>query len=153
MYLATIEPHVAYAPRREFLAKYWDRPYRGPIKPPLSGVQLEKVKAGKMKIGETDKAYLEALHDGEISQSDAAFATFLADVKAMGIYDKAAIVVVSDHGDQFYEHGSLGHGDTVYQELVQALLTLHAAADEACAEIGTSTSRFAAPRSRPIRRL
>ena len=59
-------------------------------------------------------------------QSDAAFATFIADLKAMGIYDKSAVIVVSDHGDQFYEHGSVGHGDTVYQELVHVPLIIRA---------------------------
>ncbi len=29
LYLATIEPHVAYTPKKEFLAKYWDKPYSG----------------------------------------------------------------------------------------------------------------------------
>jgi arylsulfatase A-like enzyme len=126
LYLATIEPHVAYTPKKEFLAKYWDKAYGGPIKMVQSGVQLGLIKAGKLKITDTDKAYLEALHDAEISQSDAAFATFVADLKAMGIYDKSAIVVVSDHGDQFYEHGSVGHGDTVYQELVHVPLIVRA---------------------------
>jgi arylsulfatase A-like enzyme len=125
-YLATIEPHVAYTPRKEFLAKYWDKPYVGPIKPQLSGVQLGLIKGGKLKINDNDKKYLEALHDAEISQSDAAFATFIADLKTMGIYDKSAVIVVSDHGDQFYEHGSVGHGDTVYQELVHVPLMIRA---------------------------
>ena len=44
----------------------------------------------------------------------------------MGIYDKSAVVVVSDHGDQFYEHGSVGHGDTVYQELAHVPLIIRA---------------------------
>ncbi len=126
VYLATIEPHVAYAPRAEFLAKYWDKPYKGPIKPQLSGVQLGAIKAGKLKINDTDKAYLEALHDAEISQSDAAFGTFIADLKKLGVYDKSAIIIVSDHGDQFYEHGSVGHGDTVYQELTHVPLLIRA---------------------------
>jgi arylsulfatase A-like enzyme len=125
-YLATIEPHVAYTPRKEFLVKYWDKPYTGPIKPVQSGVQLGLIKGGKLKITDNDKKYLEALHDGEISQSDAAFAAFIADLKTMGLYDKSAVVVVSDHGDQFYEHGSVGHGDTVYQELVHVPLMIHA---------------------------
>jgi choline-sulfatase len=125
-YLATIEPHVAYAPRKEFLAKYWDKAYVGPIKPALSGVQLGLIKGGKLKINDNDKKYLEALHDAEISQSDAAFAAFIADLKTMGIYDKSAVIVVSDHGDQFYEHGSVGHGDTVYQELVRIPLMIRA---------------------------
>jgi len=125
-YLATIEPHVAYTPRKEFLAKYWDKPYTGPIKPVQSGVQLGLIKGGKLKVSDNDKKYLEALHDAEISQSDAAFAAFIADLKTMGIYEKSAVVVVSDHGDQFYEHGSVGHGDTVYQELVHVPLLIRA---------------------------
>jgi choline-sulfatase len=126
VYLATIEPHVAYTPRAEFLVKYWDKPYNGPIKPIQSGVQLGAIKAGKLKINDTDKAYLEALHDAEITQSDVAFGKFVADLKTLGVYDKAAIIVVADHGDQFYEHGSVGHGDTVYQELTHIPLLIRA---------------------------
>jgi len=125
-YLATIEPHVAYTPRKEFLVKYWDKPYVGPIKPVQSGVQLGLIKGGKLKVNDNDKKYLEALHDAEISQSDAAFAGFIADLKKMDLYEKSALVVVSDHGDQFYEHGSVGHGDTVYQELVHVPLMIRA---------------------------
>jgi arylsulfatase A-like enzyme len=125
-YLATIEPHVAYTPKKEFLAKYWDKAYVGPIKPVQTGVQLGLVKIGKLKFNDNDKAYLEALHDAEITGSDAAFATFIADLKKLGIYDKSAVIVVSDHGDQFYEHGSVGHGDTVYQELTHVPLMIRA---------------------------
>jgi choline-sulfatase len=126
VYLATIEPHVAYTPKKEFLAKYWDKPYNGPIKPIKSGVQLGLIKGGKLKIDDTDKAYLEALYDGEVTGSDALFAKFIADLKQMGLYDKSVVAVVSDHGDQFYEHGSVGHGDTVYQELTHVPLMIRA---------------------------
>jgi arylsulfatase A-like enzyme len=126
VYMATIEPHVAYTPKKEFLVKYWDKAYDGPIKPVKSGLQLGLIKAGKLKPSDTDKAYLEALHDARITQSDAAFATFIADLKKQGVYDTSAIVVVSDHGDQFYEHGSVGHGDTVYQELTHVPLIIRA---------------------------
>ena len=126
VYLATVEPHVIYNPPKSFLVKYWDKPYTGPIKPALTGAQLGSIKLGKLKVNDTDKAYLEALHDAEITQSDAAFATFIADLKTAGVYDKAVVVVVSDHGDQFYEHGSVGHGDTVYQELTHVPLIIRA---------------------------
>jgi arylsulfatase A-like enzyme len=126
VYLATVEPHVIYNPPKSFLVKYWDKPYTGPIKPALTGVQLGSIKAGKLKVNDNDKAYLEALHDAEITQSDAAFKTFIDDLKAAGVYDKSVVVVVSDHGDQFYEHGSVGHGDTVYQELTHVPLIIRA---------------------------
>ena len=106
--------------------KYWNKPYIGPIKPALTGVQLGSIKAGKLKVNDNDKAYLEALHDGEITESDAVFATFIDDLKTAGVYDKSAVVVVSDHGDQFYEHGSVGHGDSVYQELTHVPLIIRA---------------------------
>jgi len=126
VYLATVEPHVIYNPKKEFLAKYWDKEYTGPIKPAKTGEQLGAIKLGKLKLNDTDKAYLEALHDAEITGSDAAFKKFIADLKAMGVYDKSAVIVVSDHGDQFYEHGSVGHGDTVYQELTHVPLIIRA---------------------------
>jgi choline-sulfatase len=126
VYLATIEPHVAYTPKKEFLVKYWDKPYTGPLKPVQTGVQLGLIKVGKLKINDNDKAYLEALHDAEITGSDALFAGFIADLKKLGIYDTSVVVVVSDHGDQFYEHGSVGHGDTVYQELTHVPMIIRA---------------------------
>ncbi|HVV52569.1 MAG TPA: sulfatase-like hydrolase/transferase, partial [Polyangia bacterium] len=98
----------------------------GPIKPIQSGVQLGLIKGGKLKVTDNDKAYLEALYDGEVTGSDALFAKFIADLKEMGVYDKSAVIVVSDHGDQFYEHGSVGHGDTVYQELTHVPMIIRA---------------------------
>jgi choline-sulfatase len=89
-------------------------------------VQLGAIKAGKLKVNDTDKAYLEALHDAEITGSDAIFKTFIDDLKAAGVYDRSVVIVVSDHGDQFYEHGSVGHGDTVYQELTHVPLIIRA---------------------------
>jgi hypothetical protein len=125
-YLATVEPHVIYNPPKEFLIKYWNKPYHGPIKPTKTGVQLGLIKSGKLKINDNDKAYLEALHDGEITQSDAAFKVFVNDLKKAGLYDQSVVIVVSDHGDEFWEHGGEGHGHSVYQELTRVPLLIRA---------------------------
>jgi arylsulfatase A-like enzyme len=126
VYFATVEPHVIYNPPKRFLIKYWNKPYNGPIKPTKTGIQLGSIKAGKLKINDNDRAFLEALHDGEITESDAFFATFINDLKKAGLYDRSAVVVVSDHGDEFWEHGSIGHGHSVYQELVRIPLIIRA---------------------------
>src|SRR6185295_11461455 len=88
--------------------------------------QLGSIKSGKLKINDTDKAYLEALHNAEITQSDAAFATFIADLKTAGLYDRSAVVVISDHGDEFWDHGDVGHAQSVHQELVHIPLIIRA---------------------------
>ena len=126
VYLAVIEPHVIYNPKKEFLKKYWDKPYTGPIKPVLTGIQLGKIKQGTLKVNDTDKAYLEALHNAEITQSDTAFGVFLADLKSAGLYDTSVIIVISDHGDEFWDHGDVGHAQAPHQELVHVPFMIRA---------------------------
>lgn len=126
VYLAVIEPHVIYNPKKEFLKQYWDKPYTGPIKPVLTGIQLGKIKKGTLKVNDTDKAYLEALHNAEITQSDTAFGVFVADLKAAGLYDSSVIVVISDHGDEFWDHGDVGHAQGPHQELVHVPFMIRA---------------------------
>ncbi|HEY5282667.1 MAG TPA: sulfatase [Polyangia bacterium] len=126
VYLAVIEPHVIYNPKKEFLKKYWDKPYTGPIKPVLTGIQLGKIKKGTLKVNDTDKAYLEALHNAEITQSDTAFGVFLADLKSAGLYDTSVVIVISDHGDEFWDHGDVGHAQGPHQELVHVPFMIHA---------------------------
>lgn len=126
VYLAVIEPHVIYNPKKEFLVKYWNKPYNGPIKPLLTGIQLGKIKQGTLKVNDTDKAYLEALHNAEITQSDTAFGVFVRDLKAAGLYDSSAIIVISDHGDEFWDHGDVGHAQGPHQELVHVPFMIHA---------------------------
>ena len=126
VYLATVEPHVIYNPKKEFLKVYWNKPYKGPIKPAQTGMQLGSIKSGKLKVTDTDKAYLEALHNAEITESDEAFRVFIADLKTAGLYERSAVVVISDHGDEFWDHGDVGHAQGVHQELVHVPLMIRA---------------------------
>jgi arylsulfatase A-like enzyme len=122
LYLATVEPHVSYDPPAELLKRYFPKPYRGPIKPASTAQQLAAIKRGRLALGPVDKEYLQALYDAEVAQSDAALAHVIADLKAMQLWDRTALVVVSDHGEEFFEHGSVGHGHSLYQELLDVPL-------------------------------
>ena len=65
-----------------------------------------------------DKERIEALHDGEISYHDQQLGKFLAKLKELGLDSNTLLVVTADHGEEFQEHGSWGHGHSVYQELL-----------------------------------
>jgi arylsulfatase A-like enzyme len=65
---------------------------------------------------------LKALHDGEISKHDHFFGEFLERLSALGLSDDTLIVVTADHGEEFEDHGSWGHGHSVYQELLHVPL-------------------------------
>ncbi|MBX3272987.1 MAG: sulfatase [Sandaracinaceae bacterium] len=117
-YIQTIDPHVPYDPPDEIVNEYHPGPYTGPIRPRSTGNQLEDIKAGRLTPTPADIRRLEALHDGEITYHDREMATFVAGLRELGLYDDLVFVVTSDHGEEFNEHGSFGHGHSVFQELL-----------------------------------
>lgn len=68
--------------------------------------------------------YRERPYDGEIAAADAAVGTLLETLKQQGIYDEAVILLVSDHGEGFGEHGEEGHGIHLYRETLQVPMLL-----------------------------
>jgi tetratricopeptide (TPR) repeat protein len=55
-------------------------------------------------------------YDGEVAQTDAIVGRFLAFLKERGIYDRAMIIFVSDHGEGLGDHGEDEHGIFLYRE-------------------------------------
>ncbi len=117
LYLATIDPHVTYDPPTKYLKLYFPKPYKGPVPRRVTGFYLEKIIKGIVKVeSPEDRRYLKALYMGEVTYNDEWFGHFLKDLEKFGILDESVVLVTSDHGDQFWEHGSVGHGDHLYQE-------------------------------------
>lgn len=118
LYIHTIDPHVPYRPPEEFLGLYGDTNYKGQVNFRTNALFLEHVKMGKIRLNARDRAHLEALYDGEISYHDVNFATILDALKKRGYEDDTLVIVTADHGEEFWDHGSVGHGHNVYQELL-----------------------------------
>ena len=120
VYIQTIDPHVPYDPPAKFLQMYDPKPYNGQVKNRRTHLMLDEAKKNPKKYTFTkrDKERIEALHDGEISYHDEYFGRFLSKLRELGLDENTIIVVTSDHGEEFQEHGSWGHGHSVYQELL-----------------------------------
>ncbi len=54
-------------------------------------------------------AYAEACYDGGIRYVDEWIGTFLDELDDLALLDRATILLLSDHGDEFFEHGSVLH--------------------------------------------
>ena len=63
-------------------------------------------------------------YDGEVAASDAIVDRFLDFLKARGLYDRALIVFLSDHGEGLGDHGENEHGVFLYREVLQVPLLL-----------------------------
>ncbi|MDX1630321.1 MAG: sulfatase [Thermoanaerobaculia bacterium] len=86
----------------------------------------EEWRALDKELTRQEKAYVEALYDGGIAVTDRALGKLFARLEADGLLDRTIVVVTSDHGEQFWEHGSWRHGQNLYdhQLLVPLLVRL-----------------------------
>jgi len=118
LYVHTIDPHVPYKPPRQFLEMYDATPYSGVVNFASDNELLEKIKAGRIPLNARDKVHLEALYDGEISYHDVHFNSILDGLARRNLADDTMVIIVADHGEEFWDHGSVGHGHSVYEELL-----------------------------------
>ncbi|HVS17220.1 MAG TPA: sulfatase [Planctomycetota bacterium] len=125
LYLHFLDPHGPYQPkgpwREEFLAGRQTQ--RAEVRQGLVGRLVEGARP-TAPIAEEDVDYLRALYDAEIRETDLALAQVLADLEGRGLLEDAVVVLTSDHGEEFLEHGTLKHGYQLFEESLRVPLVL-----------------------------
>lgn len=76
----------------------------------------------KRDMAPRDLAHVKALYDAEIRFTDDILRGIFEDLEARGMLDNTLIIVTSDHGEEFFEHGSKGHNKTLFEEVVRVPL-------------------------------
>ena len=68
--------------------------------------------------GEYEEDYV-GRYDGEVGFVDAQLARMLTALRERGLEDGSLTMLVSDHGEELLERGFLGHGGTLFEEVVR----------------------------------
>ena len=79
---------------------------------------------GQMVLTDGEKQFLVGLYDGGIAAADEIVGRLLAALEKMGAMAETMVVITSDHGEEFWDHGdrSAYHGHTLYNELMHVPL-------------------------------
>jgi arylsulfatase A-like enzyme len=128
------DPHFAYL---HYLDVHW--PYRSP--PPYSGMFSDAASPVDFNRREFMTSLTDALRTGELTTVDPGLLTAMSDaydegiryvddrlgevleaLKQRGLYDNTLVIVTADHGEEFLEHGMLGHGESLYDEVIRVPL-------------------------------
>lgn len=64
-------------------------------------------------------------YDGEVHATDKQIGRLISGIDTMGQGSKTVVIVTSDHGDAFNEHGVSGHAATLYREILHVPLIIH----------------------------
>jgi len=77
------------------------------------------------KLSEEERKNIIGLYDGEIRYTDEKLIKpLLEKLKEMNLYDQTMIIFTSDHGEEFYDHGSWHHGHNLYDESLKVPLII-----------------------------
>jgi len=87
---------------------------------PYDGWALGAVDGKTPSPGVRDEMAL--LYDGEVAFLDHHLGRLFAHLRRRGLYDRSVIVVTSDHGEEFMDHGGWWHGLTLYEEQLRVPL-------------------------------
>jgi arylsulfatase A-like enzyme len=113
--------HYDYIAPPEYVARF-DPDYRGT----LDGVDVMNNPRIRPGMPARDLAHLVALYDAEIRFTDDLLARLIAAFQGAAGDDGTVVAVTSDHGEEFLEHGSRGHAQTLYDEVLKIPLVVHA---------------------------
>ena len=110
-----MDPHFPYLPPKGF-----NRFFHSEFGPDISGMNPTEIflRANKaMSEGgvSDDISRLEALYKDELLFLDSQFESLFRRMQLEGFLDNTLIILTSDHGEAFGEHGFLKHGDTLYE--------------------------------------
>ncbi|MCH7527635.1 MAG: sulfatase, partial [Planctomycetes bacterium] len=118
LYIHTAEPHAPYTPPATFAGRF-DADYQGSIDGtyhPQHGFLQSQT--------DRDVAHVAALYDEEVAYADAQFGRFLDALARAGRMDATHIFVIADHGEEFREHGTWGHGRNLHGEVMRIPLVI-----------------------------
>jgi arylsulfatase A-like enzyme len=119
LFLHFYDPHWHYDPPPETL-RLFESGYAGTV----SGRWQDFSKKTRESLTPADLAHLLALYDGEIRFTDDQLGRVLDHLRDLGLDKNTLLVVTSDHGEEFLEHGSWEHQKTLYEEVVRIPLLL-----------------------------
>jgi arylsulfatase A-like enzyme len=119
LFLHYYDPHWHYDPPPPYDTAF-DPGYAGKA----TGVwwEFKELEAGS--IEPEDLRHIEALYDGEILYTDRQLERLFQEMKRLGLFDDALVVVTSDHGEEFLDHGMWEHQKTLYDEQLRVPLVL-----------------------------
>jgi arylsulfatase A-like enzyme len=117
----TYQVHSPYKPPPKFRSLYGDFP--ASIEATSEALLAIQSQAGEV-LTEVDFDFLEALYDGEIRYTDEVLGEMLRALEESGFLENAVVIITSDHGEEFGEHGGVLHGGTLFDELLRVPLVI-----------------------------
>lgn len=115
VYLHEVDPHAPYEPPSPYDELY---PHRYPGRMTTAGNVISHMRFGHTPVMPADVNHMIALYNGEISFMDAYLGWIRKKLVETGLDKDTLFILLSDHGEEFYDHQGMGHGGHLYEETI-----------------------------------
>jgi arylsulfatase A-like enzyme len=119
LYVHLVDPHAPYRAPGRFRDIYADRRGQSRIRPASTATLLRRFLQGRFCPNRADLRRLEALYDAEITYMDHHIGRLVGALDRGGPSGETLVIFTSDHGEEFMEHGHLGHGQSLHEGVVR----------------------------------
>ena len=122
LWLHSVDPHAPYGGPRaaESFASAYDGPIDGSVE------SIAQASRSGYAYTEADRRHVADLYDDDVRFNDEQLGRLVDELERLGLLEDTLLVVVSDHGEELWERGALGHGNTdLHAELTHVPLVLH----------------------------
>jgi len=110
-----LPPHGPYTPPAPFRGRYsgW---WSGDL-PAISASYLNRIVAeGQPPLAPDYVRYVRDRYDDNVAYADSLVGEIIERIRSAGRLDDTLVMMLSDHGEAFYEHGMFKHTQQVYRE-------------------------------------
>ncbi|MCZ6507887.1 MAG: sulfatase [Acidobacteria bacterium] len=121
LFLHTYSVHDPYDPPSRYLEQFGE----GEPHPDSRGVRLRAFNHQRAMIPAAEVERFEHRYEASIRYVDSVLESFVAALEGLGLLADTTLVITSDHGEEFLEHGKLGHTQLFPESLEVPLLILH----------------------------
>jgi len=132
LFLHTYQIHAPYVPPAPYIARWAPADYQGPLRErieTLSSMSLDERWAAMKSLfwkdrdcfGAPEAVYLRGLYQGGIRYTDDELSRLFDGLERSGLLDTSIVVVLSDHGEEFHEHGHWQH-EQLFEECLRVPL-------------------------------
>ncbi|MCB1022112.1 MAG: sulfatase [Acidobacteria bacterium] len=115
------DPHVPYDPPPELVDRKLEDPRVGAF---VDWSTAHALRAGTPPVSAKGRRWIRHLYDAEVRYVDQNLERLFATLEELELFDDSWIVLTSDHGEEFFEHGGFEHGQSLYDELIHVPLLI-----------------------------
>jgi arylsulfatase A-like enzyme len=114
------DPHLPYDAPAPYLGRFAGRYESDQFRLPMPDTDWLRYNIRQRVDGWQELMAMEqALYDEEIAYTDSEVERLLAALDERGFGERGYVLLTSDHGEEFHDHGGSEHGHTVYEELIR----------------------------------